>query len=642
MTLLLLVLLSAHAGLLKGRDAPPPDPAIVLQARTLAQDDRVEAIAILEDYLAQGADPAILPNVALEAGEQRRLAGDPNAAREHFERIGRTWPNTPSHEGARLGLALLAYETGKASGNSAATLELTADSAAPATMNADRYRLRALAASSEGADPALFEDMVFRAVEYARDDKAVLGRVNRTLAHLLPEDTPQIEGADDAADVAALDRARAALDADDYDLAIETAEAVLATFPDSEFVKDAEWIEKRARARDPYQPLKIGVLLPLTGTYAPPGKQVKQSLELSVGRGGGGVVLIFRDTEGDAEKAVEGFEDLVLREGCAAVIGPLLADTSFPVAIEAQAAGVPLITMTQSPGVTETGTWIYRGMVTIEQQVDSLLDEVMSEQGMTSFAILAPDSDYGRLARDEFLKQAMERGGTVHVVQLYDPAATDFRKDASALGAKDYEARKGELYRLRRQAEERGEDPSKVVLPPKMDYDAIFVPDSYGRVALVASALAYEEFPVGNFQPRRGMENIPLLGLSGWHNDELFTRGGLYVQSSVFVDAYTLRDPALQGFHLEFRADTGRSPNVLDAIAYDTGRLVSVASRSQPDSREAFRNTLSGAALSAPVSAGGRFDANREIVRDLYVLTIKRDAGIRLVHPIEEEVTPPG
>jgi len=637
MTLLLALLLNADAGLLKGRDAPPPEPAIVLQARSLAQDDRVEAIAVLEDYLAQGADPAILPKVALEAGEQRRLAGDPAAAREHFERIGRTWPNTPAHEGAKLGLALLAYETGKASGNSAATLELVADSAAPATMNADRYRLRAIEVSNAGEDAA---GLVELAMAYASGDGAVEARVTRTLAHLLPEDTPVPEGTDDAADAAAIDRARAALSAGNFDTAAETATAVLETFPDSEFTNDAEWILKRAEAKDPYSPLTIGVLLPLTGTYAPPGKQVKEALELGVNRNGGGIRLVFKDTAGEAETAVAAFEELVLQEGCAAVIGPLVSDATFPVAIEAQAAGVPLITLTQSPGVTETGSWIYRGMMTIEHQVDGLLDEVMTQQGMSGFAILAPDSEYGRLARDEFLKQVMERGGTVNVVQLYDPAATDFRKDASALGSKDYEARKSELYRLRRAAEERGEDPSKVVLPPKMDYDAIFVPDSYARVALVASALAYEEFPVGNFQPRRGMNNIPLLGLSGWHNEELFTRGGLYVQNSVFVDAYTLQDPALQAFHLEFREASGRSPGVLDAIAYDTGRLVSVAARSQPESREAFRATLSGAALSAPVSSGGRFDADREIVRDLYVLTIQRDAGIRLVEPIESDPAP--
>ena len=109
----------------------------------------------------------------------------------------------------------------------------------------------------------------------------------------------------------------------------------------------------------------------------------------------------------------------------------------------------------------------------------------------------------------------------------------------------------------------------------------------------------------------------------------------------MFVDAYTLQDPASKAFHLEFREGTGRSPSMLDAVAYDAGRLVSVASRTQPEHRDAFRATLSGAALSAPVAAGGRFDGDREVTRELYVLTIERDAGIRLVHPIETDDAPP-
>ena len=630
MTLLLALLLSANAGLLKGRDAPPEDPAIVLQARSVAATDRMEAIAILEDYLAQGADPELLPIVAVNAGEQRRLAGDPSTAREHFQRVMKSWPEHDAAKAAKLGLALVAYDTDNASGNTEATLGLIADESAPPSMNADRYRHLALAAEAAGDDVA---DLVENAYAYA-DDPSVAARVERSIGHLRPEETPPPDLSDvtsDAADVAALDKARRALQSGDFDTATEQADALQSTFPDSELLLEAEWVKKRAEAKDPYDALTIGVLLPLSGTYAPPGKQVKQALELAVDRAGGGVRLVFRDTAGDADTAVTAFEELVLDHGASAVIGPLVGDAAFPVARHAQAAEVPLVTLTQSAAITETGSWVYRGMMTIEHQVDALLDEVMGERGMLQFAIMAPESDYGRLAKEEFLKQVVERGGTVSVVEMYDPAATDFRKNAAMLGRKDYEARRSELYRLRKDAEERGEDPSKVVLPPQMDYDAIFIPDAYSRVALVASALAYEEFPVGNFQPRRGVENIPLLGLSGWHNDELFTRGGLYVQNSVFVDAYTLLDARNHAFSADFRDAVGRSPGVIDAVAYDTARLVSVAARSMPEDRYALRSSLSGANVAAPVSGGGRFDADREVARELYILTITRDVGITLV-----------
>jgi branched-chain amino acid transport system substrate-binding protein len=635
-SLLLALVLSAAAnpGLFGRSDATVDDPAIVLQARSVAASDRMEAIAILEDYLAEGSNLELMPLVALNAGEQRRLAGDAASAREHFQHVARTWPDHGAKQAAALGLALLAYDSGTASGNTAATLELVDDPSVPSTMNADRFRLLALQKAQGGAGDSELTLLVENAFAAAEGDPAVEARVARSLAHLAPEDMDVSAGdgsIQDAADVLALEKARAALRADDYGRAADLARSVASTFPDSEHLLEAEWIAKRAAAHDPYDPLVIGVLLPLTGTYAPPGKQLKEALELGMDDSGGGVRLVFKDTAGSADQAVAAFEELVLQDGAAAVIGPLLADAAFPVANQAQAAGVPLVALTQSPGITETGGWVFRSFVTVEQQVDGLLDEVMDHRGMQNFAVLAPESDYGRLAQDEFLKQVTERGGTVSVAETYDPTLTDFRKDAAALGNKDYEARKGELYRLRKEAEDRGEDPSKVVLPPSIEFEAIFIPDSYGRVALVASALAYEEFAVGNFAPRKGAKNIPLLGLNGWHNSELFTRGGLYVQNCVFVDAFYPSDPAVSDFVRSYRDLVGRSPSVMDAIGYDTAKLVSVASRTRPEDREAFRVALAGSNLKAPVASGGRFDGDREVARELYVLTITRDVGIERV-----------
>ena len=45
--------------------------------------------------------------------------------------------------------------------------------------------------------------------------------------------------------------------------------------------------------------------------------------------------------------------------------------------------------------------------------------------------------------------------------------------------------------------------------------------------AMVASALAFEEFPVGKFRPKRDMTPVTLLGLNAWNNEELARRGGM-------------------------------------------------------------------------------------------------------------------
>ena len=60
------------------------------------------------------------------------------------------------------------------------------------------------------------------------------------------------------------------------------------------------------------------------------------------------------------------------------------------------------------------------------------------------------------------------------------------------------------------------------------------------RVPLACAALAYEEFPMGDFQPIPDNPAIPLLGLSGWNQAKLTQSGGPYVRGSRFVDIYAM------------------------------------------------------------------------------------------------------
>lgn len=636
-----LFVFDAHAGIFGKGKPPSEDPAIVVQARAVAATDRMEALAILEGYLSEGGDPTLLPAVTVEAGEQRRLSADANAARDHFKAVLANYPDSSAQDAAKLGLALLAYDQDTASGNTLATLSLVPEEAVPATMNADRYRILALAAAKEGKGEAEVRRLVSLSLGYAEDDPTTASRARTSLAHLMTEE--QNAGAVDSSlagggDVQALARARAALAADDYARAIELAQSLKATFPSSELQDEADWVVRRAQAGDPYNPLVIGALLPLSGTYAAPGLQLKDAIELAARDAGGGVRVVFRDTAGDPDTAKAAFDDLVLKEGVSAIIGPLLKEEAQPIAERAQSAGVSLVTLTQTPGITDAGDWVYRGYLTSEQQIAALLDYSMGTLGHQSFGIMAPDSSYGQNARDEFTRQVTERGGTVGGVVMYPPDATDLRKPAAQLGGKDYAARSGEYARLKREAEEKGADPSKVVLPPAVEFDAIFVPDSYGRVPLVASALAYEEFAVGSFRPRRGVEPVVLLGLNGWNNPEVALRGGQYVRGSIFVDAFWSQDPddAVHSFVQHFSDAYKRTPGVMEAAGYDAMRLMAVAARTSPTSREAFRSALSGAALGSSATRVTRFEADRELGRDLCVFSVDKENFVRVYPPTPE------
>ena len=180
------------------------------------------------------------------------------------------------------------------------------------------------------------------------------------------------------------------------------------------------------------------------------------------------------------------------------------------------------------------------------------------------------------------------------------------------------------------------------MLPPIIDFDAIFVPDNAARVPMVAAALAYEEFAIGGFRPKRDMTALPLLGLNGWNNPRVAENGGLYVRNSAFVDAFTNfgdeNEQTLQ-FVTDFIERNDRSPVLFEALAYEVGKILGAAIDSDPTNRTEMREALSVSQLTNSIAGGGSFTENGEVSRTMRVLTITDEGLVPWIDPDAEEPT---
>ncbi len=631
------------------KDKDPTPPMIVLQARSLAREDRLEGLALLEDYLAGDPKAELVPWVTIEAGEQRRLMNDLKSAREHFLRVQQGFTEHILAEAATLGITLV--DSGeRPSGNQLATLGYLTAEGAPPSMDADRYRLLAIDAVASDERQGKVRGLTAKASAYAKEsgDPLVLARLTKSLMQLhdggvIDHAEPEpVAGPEDLA-TQALEEAHESLLEGDLERARKAAETFLATFPESPKVREAEYVIQRVDAGDPIDPTLVGVLLPLSGTYAPPGQRLQRVIEMANRHAGSPMRLRFVDTEGDPERTVEQLEALVLEHGAVAVLGPLLKENAAAAAEAAQALHVPLICLAQAEGVTAERPYVFRGFLTPVLQVRQLVEHASATLELTRFAILAPDNPYGKLAAEAFSTEVLQRGGEILQQVFYDPAAGDFRKAAAELAAKDYEARSWEFHKLKEDAEERGMDPDKVVLPPLVDYQAIFIPDSHQRVPLVASSLAYEEFAVGEFKPRKDDVPLLLLGLNGWHADELAIQGGKYVRGGIFVDAFfpLSEELQVQSFIASFRQEFERDPGTVDALGYDAARMVALAVAEGPGRRELTRDCLNAVVLPPPGSGGASFEEEGEVVRTLEVLTVGEEIIERWEpEPVEEPPAP--
>lgn len=610
-----------------------PEPDVVEDAAAFATTDRDKAARLLEDA-ATTANDEDKPTIVLHAGEQRRLLGQTTEAHAHFRQAegGRG----PVRDAARLGLALLDAYDGLDS-RVVGLLTEASDKAVLPSQNADRYLFLAQAAAAAG-DERKQRDHSRKAVLFAREDADVAERVARAIARLEAEpEAVVVEDGPSPMGETTLDRADAALEGGDPAKARKLAEEAAASSDAATASAGSHFL--RALDAGPVSSSTIGVLLPLSGKYGVAGEQVKDALTL--GYGTGSRKLVFADSGGTAESAVKALDKLVYEDRVIAVVGPLLTDESDPVREAAESMRVPLVSLSQALEVGEDPGFLVQGQVTAGAQVTALLDHVIGKQDLQSFAIFAPDNNYGRNASEAFQSQAEARGAKVTVVEYYDPTATDLIPFASTLGRKDYEARAREFRELKEATEEKGGNPARVVLPPELDFEALFVPDNHKRVPIACAALAYEEFPIGDFQVDKDGSTIPLLGLSGWNHPDLVTRGGLYTRGSFFVDSFWRAEPDDDAFVQRYREETGRSPSTLEANAHDVGLLLAAAAEGQAKTRRQFLQALREAEIADGVSGLTGVDDNGAALRTFQILTMNKDSIVSVPDPdIEPESVP--
>jgi hypothetical protein len=231
------------------------------------------------------------------------------------------------------------------------------------------------------------------------------------------------------------------------------------------------------------------------------------------------------------------------------------------------------------------------------------------------------------------------RGGRVAATHEYDAAAKDFRSVGKALGKKDYTARQSEFWAAQSAVRRGGGDSSKATLRPIIDYDAIFVPDGYQRAALLASALAFEEFPVGGFRPHADDVPLGLVGLNAWNNPEWARRGGDYVRQSIFVDAFWSGDARaeVRSFVSTWRDRGKGDPSVVEAVGWD-GLLLAAAGLGAEGDDVAVN--LLAVEVTGGVSGLRGFLPDRTARRDWILLTVG-ESGVTPLYPVEA-VAPDG
>ena len=206
--------------------------------------------------------------------------------------------------------------------------------------------------------------------------------------------------------------------------------------------------------------MKVGGVLPLTGSMGPVGKRIADSAQIAVehiNEGGGvkgcDVSFILRDDQGQPTVGVDAAKYLVDVEGVQAMTGTVSSGVSLPILTSVTAPSkVVQITCCSTASTFTTlaqegksGGFFFRTLPTVKTQAYASA-KVAADRGYKKIAVVYINTDFGTGMLGYF-KTAMEKLGGEIVASVglqRQPAVLPRRGDAGA----GLEARRGVLRRL--------------------------------------------------------------------------------------------------------------------------------------------------------------------------------------------------
>jgi len=183
--------------------------------------------------------------------------------------------------------------------------------------------------------------------------------------------------------------------------------------------------------------VKVGVLLPLTGSQAKFGEIEKRSMEMATeeinakgGVNGKKIELLFEDDTGKPDVGRSGVEKLISRENVPVITGGYSSSVTAAAAPVAQQFKVPFVICTGSADdITEKGyDYIFRINPPASEYpnaVRTFLQGVAKD--VKTVALLYENSSFGQSSSKSFEKDAADLGLKIVVKEGYQAGAIDFK-----------------------------------------------------------------------------------------------------------------------------------------------------------------------------------------------------------------------
>jgi branched-chain amino acid transport system substrate-binding protein len=190
--------------------------------------------------------------------------------------------------------------------------------------------------------------------------------------------------------------------------------------------------------------VKIGAMLPLTGTLANTGKGMQNAMLLAIedinsngGINGKKAELVVEDTACDKEKAVAAANKLITVDKILALAGPSCSDESIATAqILNDNRIIAISPSATSPNLTARGgDYWFRVVPSDVFQGKAAAQYAATKMGKKRVSIVYINNDWGTSLKDQFTKYFLLNNGEIAVSESFEPGTSDIKTQVTTARA---------------------------------------------------------------------------------------------------------------------------------------------------------------------------------------------------------------
>lgn len=326
-------------------------------------------------------------------------------------------------------------------------------------------------------------------------------------------------------------------------------------------------------------PVRVALLLPLTGDVATVGISMANAAELAMdfiqtqSNQQLNITVVVKDTASNPQIAAQRASEAV-SEGASLILGPLKAESVQAAGGVARSSGIPMIAFSNNSGAASAGVYLLNVLPEVETKRTLAYAQA---QGKQAVAAIVPATSYGQIQEGAFRQAAAELGMTVRAV-----------------------------YQFSNETEARNAVAQITPFLQQAAIDTLFLPD---RATASSIGVLFEQASVSR-------ANLMVIGSLDWAGDTNITNT-TFLAGAIYP---AVDEAGLNALRPQYQARYGTEPHPFSTIAYTAVLLANTSSLSQSLPR------YDQAQLTRPSGFGGRDGLFRFLPdgRSQYALAIKQ------------------